>query len=431
MTASPRCSITARRAPPLRRPLRLQVVERDGAPASASCDVVGVHDDNDTDSHSLLGSRRCFRESFSLAGVVLAAPLAAGCGASAGGREPSAGRRRLLPRRLTPPSRSRRHDRGANLTPAGAEPHDLELTPGDVATCRPRRSCCIWATASCPGSRRQWSDAMAARSISSPAAPEAGSEEVRPRDPHVWLDPVRYAAMAGRSPPRSAKARAAGGWLAGSTRSTRVPARPRTLRAAPDRDESRCFRLSRRALRPRADPARRARARGGAFGPEHRAARRGGPPLGRDDRVLRDARFTEARRDGGPRGGRRDGRARPARGADRRRVAAGADYFTVMRANLAALRKALGCRPESRWSSSTASRSATGRAFTFWRTSRSRSRAASSSRSPARTAVARRPYCDSCSGSNVRRPAPCASSGRRARVVRAAPGSATCRSGRT
>ena len=42
--------------------------------------------------------------------------------------------------------------------------------------------------------------------------------------------------------------------------------------------------------------------------------------------------------------GAHDRRARPARRLTEEEVAAGEDYFSVMRENLAALRKALGCR---------------------------------------------------------------------------------------
>jgi zinc transport system substrate-binding protein len=72
-----------------------------------------------------------------------------------------------------------------NLTPAGAEPHDLELSPGDVETVR---------------------DAEVVVYVGGgfqPALEDAVTERVGPSldvlltaeetDPHVWLDPVRFA----------------------------------------------------------------------------------------------------------------------------------------------------------------------------------------------------------------------------------------------
>ena len=62
----------------------------------------------------------------------------------------------------------------------------------------------------------------------------------------------------------------------------------------------------------------------------------------RDDGLHRAARSPRS-----PDGRTRDRhavRARPARGPDAREVDRGADYFTVMRANLAALEQGLGCR---------------------------------------------------------------------------------------
>ena len=42
-----------------------------------------------------------------------------------------------------------------NLTPAGAEPHDIELTPSDVAAMTSPPSCSTWGRASSPRSRRR------------------------------------------------------------------------------------------------------------------------------------------------------------------------------------------------------------------------------------------------------------------------------------
>ena len=165
-----------------------------------------------------------------------------------------------------------------NLTPAGAEPHDLELTPGDVRAVHdadarplPRRRLHARPRDGGGGAR------AAARSICSrELRRRAGNGGGPPHDPHVWLDPVRYAAMvrligaalgddAAAAPPRAQARRS----------STREFRRGLAHCAAPaDRDEPRRVRVSRRPLRPRAGSARGALAGGGAVGQGHRAPRR-------------------------------------------------------------------------------------------------------------------------------------------------------------
>ena len=160
-----------------------------------------------------------------------------------------ADRRRLLPARLR--RRAARRRRGvevANLTPAGAEPHDLELTPGDVdeGRGRPTSSCC-WATASSRSSsaRRRAPGARAARSSTRPGSAAHGN------DPHVWLDPLRYALIVrrdrqgARTPrPRRPARRAA------------AHARPRVPRAASrTAPAARSSRATRRSATSRSDTA--------------------------------------------------------------------------------------------------------------------------------------------------------------------------------
>jgi zinc transport system substrate-binding protein len=89
-----------------------------------------------------------------------------------------------------------------NLTPAGAEPHDLELTPRDVERIRSSDVVLYLGSGFQPaveqaaeGASGRTIDLLAGGSLR--AAP-AGSEESLSADPHVWLDPLRYAAIARR-----------------------------------------------------------------------------------------------------------------------------------------------------------------------------------------------------------------------------------------
>jgi zinc transport system substrate-binding protein len=73
-----------------------------------------------------------------------------------------------------------------NLTPAGAEPHDLELSPRDVETIRDAEVVLYVGS----GFQPSVEDAVAERDGVSLDLAEGD------RDPHVWLDPVRFAAIA-------------------------------------------------------------------------------------------------------------------------------------------------------------------------------------------------------------------------------------------
>ena len=79
-----------------------------------------------------------------------------------------------------------------NLTPPGAEPHDLEATPGDVAGApRSRISCFCSATASSRSSRTPRGKA----STSSASSIRPASDCLEDGDVHLWLDPLRYATL--------------------------------------------------------------------------------------------------------------------------------------------------------------------------------------------------------------------------------------------
>jgi zinc transport system substrate-binding protein len=229
--------------------------------------------------------------------------------------------------------------RVANLTPAGSEPHDLELSPADVATVKAARLVLLMGHGFQPQVERaaRGSNARVVTLLDTPGLRRVGD------DPHVWLDPLRYAVVV----------RAIG-------RALHVSAAPLLARLhALDRDYraglAHCAArdlvtshaafgyLARRyglrqiaveGLVPEAEPAPRDLARAVATIRASGTATVFTEPLA-SPRVAR----TVARETGttvSP--------LDPLEGLTPRALARGADYFTVMRANLAAIRKGLGCR---------------------------------------------------------------------------------------
>lgn len=219
-----------------------------------------------------------------------------------------------------------------NLTPPGTEPHDLELSPRDVATLR---------------------DADLVLYIGGfmPALDDAVHGEARAvdladgKDPHVWLDPVRYAALVRRV------ARAVGRPAAG----TPLVGELRQLDAAFARGLRRCARrtivtshaafgplaarygleqLALTGVSPEAEPGPRALARLIA-----EVRRRQATTVFVETLVSRRLSETVARASGAD-----IAVLDPIESLSADRIDAGADYFTVMDENLAALRTALGCR---------------------------------------------------------------------------------------
>ncbi len=90
-----------------------------------------------------------------------------------------------------------------NLTPPGVEPHDLELSAGDIQTIA-EADVVLYL-----GSGFQSGLENAIDSTSAKAVDLLGADETN--DPHVWLDPIRYAAIAeriGEALDRPAEARA-------------------------------------------------------------------------------------------------------------------------------------------------------------------------------------------------------------------------------
>lgn len=283
---------------------------------------------------------------FSVVSTVAAA-LLAGCGGSSG----AGGAQDTVVAAFYPLAYAAEQIAGSsagvrNLTPAGAEPHDLELTAGDVRDVDGAKLVLYLGNGFMPGletaiRRRSGPslDLLAGESLSSEAGD--GGES----DPHVWLDPVRYAAMA-----RSIAA-ALGGDAAGSRLARRLERLDEEFRSGLARCQRRQIVTSHAAfgylagrygleqvplegLAPEAEPSARDIAR---LADVVRSS--GATTVFFETLVSPKLAQTVAREAG-------VGTAvlNPLEGLTDDEIAAGADYFTVMRANLTALQKALGCR---------------------------------------------------------------------------------------
>ena len=231
------------------------------------------------------------------------------------------------------------HIRVTNLTPAGVEPHDLELSPDDVATVKSAGTVLLMGHGFQPQLERAATDSNArvVTLLDTPGLGRVGN------DPHVWLDPVRYAV----------RVRAVGTALHDDP--SALLARLRALDRAYRTGIAHCARnelvtghaafgyLARRyglrqvaveGLSPEAEPAPRELARVVAAVRDSGATTVFTEPLA-SPRVAR----TVARETGTT-----VSTLDPLEGLTPREVDRGADYFTVMRANLGAIERGLGCR---------------------------------------------------------------------------------------
>ena len=231
------------------------------------------------------------------------------------------------------------HIRVTNLTPAGVEPHDLELSPDDVATVKSAGTVLLMGHGFQPQLERAATDSNArvVTLLDTPGLGRVGD------DPHVWLDPVRYAVLV----------RAVGTALHDDP--SALLARLRALDRAYRTGIAHCARnelvtghaafgyLARRyglrqvaveGLSPEAEPAPRELARVVAAVRDSGATTVFTEPLA-SPRVAR----TVARETGTT-----VSTLDPLEGLTPREVDRGAVYFTVMRANLGAIERGLGCR---------------------------------------------------------------------------------------
>ena len=306
-----------------------------GVPKPGEGRLCPVHDDNDTRSQrrATVGDVR----TVCLVVLALAAVVPAACG---GGSEAKAAEPTVVagfyPLAWAAAQIAGPGTRVVNLTPAGAEPHDLELSPGDVRTVQEADLVAYVGG----GFQPALDDAVADRE-------GASLDVLRPgeRDPHIWLDPVRFAEAVrdlGRSLRRPAEARKLEETLAEiDTRyrtSLRNCARTTfvTTHSAFGRLAERygLTQLSLGGSTPEAEPGPRDVERLVAAVEASGAPTVFAEPLVPDDvaaTVAREAGVDLSVLD-------------PLEGLSEERLDAGDDYTSVMLGNLDALTKALGCR---------------------------------------------------------------------------------------
>ncbi len=235
-----------------------------------------------------------------------------------------------------------------NLTPAGAEPHDLELTPGDVRAVDDASLVLYLGEGFMPGLETAVEQRQG-RSLDLLAEEDLkqgkGEDGEIVRDPHVWLDPVRYAAMA----------RAIGVELGQTEAAARLAGKLERLDDEFRRGLATCKRrqivtshaafgyLAERygleqvpleGLSPEAEPSAR-----GLADLVDLVKTSGVTTVFFETLVSPKLAETVARE-----AGVETAVLNPLEGLTDDEIASGEDYFTVMRSNLAALEEALGCR---------------------------------------------------------------------------------------
>ena len=234
-----------------------------------------------------------------------------------------------------------------NLTPAGAEPHDLELTPSDVEAIDHARLVLYLGNGFQPAVEKAVEDR------SGPSLDLLGGQQLAPGageqqgelDPHIWLDPVRFARIVvaiGAALHREPAAEAVAGRL------RRLDMEYRDGLGDCERDElvtshaafgylAKRYGLRQVALAglsPEAEPSPKALE---ALVDEVRAS--GATTVFTEPLVSSRVADTVAREAGVD-----VDVLDPIEGLSDARLSAGEDYVSVMRSNLATLRKALGCR---------------------------------------------------------------------------------------
>lgn len=144
--------------------------------------------------------------------LVLALAVASGCAGPSGGRQGDTGTVRvvatLYPLAAVAAAVGGDEARVANLTPAGAEPHDVELTPDQVDRLEDADLVLFVGSGFQPAIERTVGrlgpravDALTA--VNDLRRPEAQG----PTDPHVWLDPHLMGAITDRVAAEMARAR--------------------------------------------------------------------------------------------------------------------------------------------------------------------------------------------------------------------------------
>jgi zinc transport system substrate-binding protein len=242
-----------------------------------------------------------------------------------------------------------------NLTPAGAEPHDLELSPRTVEEIEDADTVLYFGAGFMPALEETVDDhegavdllageqLMAATEAHRHDEPAHADEEAE-RDPHVWLDPNRYAAIAGKIADALGDPDAADA-LVGDLEE--LDAEYRDGLAACERrqivtshaaftylaDAYDLEQIPLTGVSPEAEPSARALEELVAEVREEGATTVFFETLVSPELAETVAREADAE----------TAVLNPLEGLTEEEIEDGADYFTIMRENLAALRKALAC----------------------------------------------------------------------------------------
>jgi zinc transport system substrate-binding protein len=232
-----------------------------------------------------------------------------------------------------------------NLTPAGAEPHDLELSPRQVERVHEADTVLYFGEGFMPGLEKAVEgndhalDLLANQTLAKGV--EGGETAL---DPHVWLAPIRYAAIV------RATAKALGNPAAADPLVARLRRLDRQYRAGLKGCErhqivtshaafgylARAYGLQQiplTGLTPEAEPSPKAIEQ-----LVHEVEQDGATTVFFETLISPKLAQTVARE-----AGVRTGVLNPIEGLTQDEIDQGDDYFTIMRQNLAALRKALGC----------------------------------------------------------------------------------------
>jgi zinc transport system substrate-binding protein len=273
--------------------------------------------------------------------VVVLAVLAGGCG---GGEDRAASGTKVVAAFYPLAFLAERIDPAAdvtNVTPAGAEPHDVELSARDIERVHDADVVLYLGRGFQPALEDAVAGQDGALDLLQGAALIGGEENA---DPHVWLDPTRYAAMARRV------AVALGRPAAADPLVTDLERLDREFRTGLEHCQRRELVTSHAAFGYLARAYGLTQVPLTGIAPEAEPSARDIEALVREvedtgattvffeplvspklaETVAREAGVTTAELD-------------PLEGLTDDEVSAGADYFSVMRVNLAALRDALGC----------------------------------------------------------------------------------------
>ena len=278
-----------------------------------------------------------------LASTLIASGLAAGCGGSGSTR--STGQTKIVaafyPLAFAAETTGGNHVDVANLTPAGAEPHDLEIAPNDVGRVRSADLVLLLGR----GFQPQVEDAAGSGDRVLRLLDTPGLRVRANGDPHVWLDPLRFALLVRRigsaldRPDAAEKLVGRLHALDGEYRRGLAHCKRRTIVTS---HEAFAYLSERYGLRqvaitglnPEAEPTPR------DLSEVIETVRRTGATTVFGETLLSPRLADTVARETGA----RTAVLNPIEGLTSNEADRGQDYFTLMRANLGALRRGLGCR---------------------------------------------------------------------------------------